>query len=228
MNLRETHNLLRYMSQEDARFRRYSGEMGEDVKRKYAETWLRALSGVDAEFATSFTVAYYKSVDKRRATVSHADIHKAWVEQRRRADRPPQAGNEISGPGVVDALARVGAAPEGYRQWVAAMAAASDEVRGEGVAAMDAAAAAVPKPATLAHPRAMTTAQQENDRWWRRCRNEAVCSCAHDECRDGWLDEELPEPLPGRPDRTVVQKCPRCADAVEMVNEPGFRKRRPA
>lgn len=60
----------------------------------------------------------------------------------------------------------------------------------------------------------------------RRCRLWADCPCDHVDCHDGWLIDEVPEPRRGQPDRTVVARCPTCADTVQMRDEIEQTKRK--
>lgn len=75
-------------------------------------------------------------------------------------------------------------------------------------------------------PRARTHQQPEHtqetrEQRARRCAFHKSCVCDHTICRDGWLDDEIPEPakLGDWSDHTAVQRCPRCTDAREMTVE---------
>lgn len=72
--------------------------------------------------------------------------------------------------------------------------------------------------ASTARPQPETTAETADQRA-RRCRFYKHCTCDHTVCRDGWLDDDVPNPTSINPHNVANARCRFCADAQEMAGE---------
>lgn len=73
-------------------------------------------------------------------------------------------------------------------------------------------------PPSTARTQPATTAETAEQRS-RRCPFWKHCTCDHTECRDGWLDEDEPDPTPMDAHHVRSRRCRFCNDAREMASE---------
>jgi hypothetical protein len=172
-----------------------------------AAIWARGLADVPLVFAQETLDQWYARPGDNRL-IGVGDLREAWRRQQARVQQAAEDEARRSQEETIEGI--VYAAPTWARAYLAACA----EARTAGLP--------YPDPPHQTAAAGITDAE----RMRRRCRHHDICACSHEDCRKGWLDDEVPwlSRLTGK--GSAVRRCPTCQDATKMVGSIPGRARR--
>lgn len=197
MNEVDAATLIAYIASLDPRL---PSSVDPFMQQARLRAWSTILDDVPVQFALDRAQAVYRQGRPERGFLDPASIRGAWhvhqerIEQRQTPRR------------TVDAL--VEALTPGAPLWFRTM---YERIRnGEDPDAVE---------RDLRGQAGARRIDDEEEARERRCRFHKTCVCPHLECRDGWLDEQVPDPTLHDPGHTRVVRCPVCAEAMVMADE---------